>query len=68
MQEVKLLLLLQTHTNLQTKNQAFSQNLKSGRPGGMSPYKFVKALVYFVSFSLRISGLGVHWTPGGPSG
>ena len=35
-------------------NQAFSQNLKSGRPGGMSPHKFVKALVHFSSFSLRI--------------
>ena len=36
------------------EEQAFSQNLKSGHPGGMSPHKFVKALVHFASFSPRI--------------
>ena len=34
--------------------QAFSQNLKSGRPGGMPSHEFVKALVHFSSFSPRI--------------
>ena len=44
-------------------SQAFSQNLKSGRPGGMSPCKFVKALVHFSSFSPSIGRPQDAWTP-----
>ena len=45
------------------ENQAFSQNLKSGRPGGMSLHKFVKALVHFASFSPRIGHPQDTWMP-----
>ena len=46
-----------------TRHQAFSQNLKSGRTGGIFPHKFGKALVHFASFSPRIGRPQETWMP-----
>ena len=51
---LRMLLVFMLMLLVKTSLQAISQNVKSGRPGGISPHKFGKTLVHLASFSPRI--------------